>query len=335
MKTTSFNKIIHSVPRLNTYQYRILREHIESIASRKFVSQELETPYDHIVCPHCTSCSVQRWGKRNDLQRYKCKDCRKTFNSLSGTPLARLRRKGHWIDYAQCMKEGLSLRKAASECGIHYNTAFKWRHRFLEKSKFIKAEKLNGIVEAGEFYFRKSQKGSKRLERPGRERGFGVENMDKDKDFICVFVGRDRNRNTFDAIFEEFNAANLKDVFHTHLSTDALLCSDSSMVYKKYSRENRVRHGFLNLSKGEVVKKDIVHIRNVNAYQSQLKDWVLKRFRGVATKYLSNYLSWYRELDEFNDDISPLMLLMRAKFGGIYKNLPLNVTQQTPIPISP
>ena len=39
------------------------------------------------------------------------------------------------------------------------------------------------------------------------------------------------------------------------------------------------------------------HINNVNAYDSRLKGWMF-RFRGVATKYLDNYLGWHRMLDK-------------------------------------
>jgi transposase-like protein len=54
----------------------------------------------------------------------------KTFNSLKKTPLAGLRRKGHWLNYSECLKEGLTIREAAKRCGIHRNTSFRWRHRF-------------------------------------------------------------------------------------------------------------------------------------------------------------------------------------------------------------
>lgn len=326
MKTTNFKKVLNAVNNLNTQQYRLLLNQIEAVANKKHVSQNLETPFNEVICPHCAGTNIGRWGKRNDLQRYRCKKCRKTFNSLTDTPLARLRRKGHWLDYAQCMKEGLSLRKAAAICGIHRNTALKWRHRFLKNATNIKAEQLNGIVEADETYFLKSEKGSKQLLRTPRKRGGKAKKRGLSKEHICVFVSRDRNKNTFDAIFESFNSVALQEVFHHHLSSDALFCSDSKPVYKKYTRENNIRHGCLNLSKGERVKKGVVHIQNINSYHSRLKDWIIHRFRGVATKYLDNYISWYRELDEFSNNIDPLIILMRAKSGGTYKHQPQFVT---------
>jgi len=44
------------------------------------------------------------------------------------------------------------------------------------------------------------------------------------------------------------------------------------------------------------VRKTIYHVQNVNSYHSRLRDW-LKRFRGVSTRYLNNYLWWHRFMD--------------------------------------
>lgn len=38
------------------------------------------------------------------------------------------------------------------------------------------------------------------------------------------------------------------------------------------------------------------HIQNVNAYHGRLKQW-LRRFNGVATAYLENYLGWFRLME--------------------------------------
>ncbi len=317
MKTLEFNSFLKKLDKLNIQQYRKLKEAIKGKDSKKSVSASLETDYKKIKCPHCASAKAQRWGKQSDMQRYRCKSCGKTFNSLTKTPLARLRRKGHWKEYSKCIKKGLSLRKSAAICGIHYTTAFKWRHRFLENAKHVKPEQLTGIVEAEETFFTKSEKGNKKLKRKARKRGDKANKPELTKK-ICVFVSRDRNRNTINKIFENFNADFLSGELDTILSKDSLLCTDSKAVYKKYAKENSIRHAYINLSKGEKVKKDIVHIQNVNDYHYRLKLWI-KRFNGVATKYLLNYLSWFKQLDEFNMEINPETILLRAKDIGKYK----------------
>ena len=39
-----------------------------------------------------------------------------------------------------------------------------------------------------------------------------------------------------------------------------------------------------------------IHIQNVNAYHQRFRQW-LSRFRGVASRYLPNYLGWRWALD--------------------------------------
>ncbi len=82
-------------------------------------------------CPHCASREIAGWGRSDGLLRYRCKACRRTFNALTKTPMARLRKKEKWLDHAQAMIEGKSLAKTAELCGVHPTTAFRWRHRFL------------------------------------------------------------------------------------------------------------------------------------------------------------------------------------------------------------
>lgn len=318
MKTQDFKKWIKALDDLSTLQSRILQEEIDKRALQKQVSKLLETPYEEVTCPHCTSKYLIRWGKRNDMQRYRCKNCNKTFNSLTGTPLARLRRKGHWMTYANCLKEGLTVRQSASICEVHANTAFRWRHRFLEKAKEIKAESLEGIVEISEVFLPKSEKGNRKSSETIKIK----EQKQNTSEKICVFVGRDRNKNTIDALFESLNTDNIKKTLERRLGKDVLLCSDNRHFYRKFTKENKIRHGYIHLSKGETIKKDIVHIQNVAKYQNHLKSWILGHFRGVATRYLNNYLGWHRELDEFCNQLPPHTILLRAKQGGKYQHQP-------------
>lgn len=54
---------------------------------------------------------------------------------------------------------------------------------------------------------------------------------------------------------------------------------------------------------------------NVNAYVSRLRSW-MRRFKGVATKYLASYLGWFRMLDRAPgsapEPASVLVLAIRA-----------------------
>jgi hypothetical protein len=43
-------------------------------------------------CPHCAGREVVDWGRSHGLLRFRCKSCGRTFNALTNTPMAHLRR---------------------------------------------------------------------------------------------------------------------------------------------------------------------------------------------------------------------------------------------------
>ena len=65
-----------------------------------------------------------------------------------------------------------------------------------------------------------------------------------------------------------------------------------------------------------------LHINNVNAYHSRLKQW-LTRFNGVATKNLPNYLGWRRALEAWGDQLAPPNWIKGAIGNGAYQHLTL------------
>jgi transposase-like protein len=124
---------------------------------------------DSVGCPHCDNREVVRWGQASALPRYRCKACSRTFNALTKTPLAKLRMKDKWATQTNAMIDGVSTAKAAQRCGVHYTTAFRWRHRFLAALAGDKPKTLNGIVEGDETFILESFKG-KRSDMPRKSR---------------------------------------------------------------------------------------------------------------------------------------------------------------------
>lgn len=110
------------------------------------------------TCPHRHHRPCGRWGNAHGLPR----SWGKTFHVLSGTPLARLRHRECWDEYARALIDGDTVRAAARRGGVHKNTAFRWRHRFLALPA-LKPSSPHGIVEADETYFLESHKGERHL----------------------------------------------------------------------------------------------------------------------------------------------------------------------------
>ncbi len=68
-----------------------------------------------------------KWGRKDEFQRYRCRGCQQTFNSLTMTPQPRLKIRRAWDGYAEALVDGLSVRKAGKKLKIHFTTAFRWR----------------------------------------------------------------------------------------------------------------------------------------------------------------------------------------------------------------
>ena len=103
------------------------------------------------ACPHCKVGGMVIRGRANGLSRYYCKSCGKTSNALTGTPLARLRHKDRWAEFAASLSDGDTVKISAERCEVAGSTAFRWRHRFLQ-AVTAGAIKLRGIVEADETF---------------------------------------------------------------------------------------------------------------------------------------------------------------------------------------
>ena len=119
------------------------------------------------ACPHCQAAGEQLrpWGHSHGLARMRCHACGKTSNALTGTPLAHLRKRERWLRYGQALIEGASAHQASQCCGVDKNTAFLWRHRFLEAAASHRPAHEGGIVEADETFFLESFKGQRKLSR--------------------------------------------------------------------------------------------------------------------------------------------------------------------------
>ena len=312
MKNNTFKKLLIEVHQFNNLQFRKLKEEVEKRVKSKKIANILETSKEELICPFCDSNNHIRWGKRNDLQRYKCKECNKTFNSLTKTPLARLRKKGRWLNFSNCLKEGITVRKAAEYCGIHKNTSFRWRHRFICNLNSIKAKKLGGIIETGELIFKESFKGKKKNLPPHNY---------KRKDVFVIYC-LDRNNNVTDITNKGFSKNTLHKELKDKIFSNSLIYSQNRSQISEFVIENKLKH--INVNNNF---HSLSNINKLESYRTKFEKWIKNHFRGVATKYLNNYVSWFRGLHEFNSGINALTILYRAKLVEKYRHQPIKVTR--------
>jgi transposase-like protein len=274
-----------------------LREWIGSIAHPAECIALIEQAAARRPCPHCGCARKHRCGQASGLQRFRCRDCRRSHNALTGTPLARLRKKERWLPYLQCVLESRTVRDAARMVGVHRTTSFRWRHRFVPGAMRDRPTVLSAIVEADETYRLESQKGSRNLTRRARRRGGVAKRRGISREHDCLLVARDRNGNTLDFHTGrgQVTAAQLHGCLRPVLPADVLLISDGAVAYRRFAVDAGITHEAVNVQAGGR-SRGAVHIQNVNSWHSRFKSWLV-RFRGVASRYLINYSGWQRVLD--------------------------------------
>ena len=103
------------------------------------------------------------------------------------------------------MIAGETVRAAARRGGVHQNTSFRWRHRFLAKLSEAKPSPLHGIVAADETDCLESFKGRRDLPRPARQRGGQAAKRGLSDEQIPVLIARDRTTATTDAVLASAN----------------------------------------------------------------------------------------------------------------------------------
>ncbi len=270
-------------------------------------------------CPHCRSPEVRPRGSARGAPRYRCAQCRKTFNAFTGTPVAGLHKKDRWLDQAQALIAGESLAKAAERCQIDPSTAFRWRHRFLAALNLDKPERLSGVVEADETFILESFKGRRGgLIRPARRRGGKAKKRGLSAEQIPVIVARDRSGTTLDAVLPRLDAASLEEAIGERIPPSTDFCCDGGAAITAFARRAKLKIHVLPAPGVPKPEHPEVHINNVNAYHGRLKEW-MRRFHGVATENLPTYLNWRRTLEALDERSDPNAWILAAAGMGPYR----------------
>jgi transposase-like protein len=273
-----------------------LREWIAGIAHPAECIALIEQAAAGRPCPHCGCARKHRCGQASGLQRFRCLNCRRSHNALTGTPLARLRKKECWLPYLQCVLESRTVRDTARVVKVHRTTSFRWRHRFVPGAMRDRPATLSAIVEADETYRLESQKGSRSLTRRPRKRGGAARRRGINREHDCLLVACDRSGQALDYHTGrgQMTAAQLHECLKPVLPADVLLISDGAWSYRHFAAQAGITHEAVNVQAGERVR-GAIHIQNVNSWHSRFKTWLV-RFRGVASRYLINYSGWQRVL---------------------------------------
>jgi transposase-like protein len=247
-------------------------------------------------CPHCGHKKYVRFGKDKGSQRYKCKSCKRSFTEYTGTWMAGIHKKDKIDDYIGLMLEEKSLDKIKSALKINKKTAFDWRHKILSSLSETDKGDFTGITESDETFFLHSEKGQKIQGRKPKKRGGTSGKSGANDEQIAVIVTQDRKKEMDLTVATKgrLKKIDLEYAIGDRLSNQAILCSDSHVSYKGFAKDKKIEHHPLRTDLREHVKNSVYHIQHVNSTHNRLKKWIDDRFWGVSTKYLQQYLYWFR-----------------------------------------
>lgn len=161
-----FKEILTDIDKLSDEQVNQLMAALEvkragGQTTKDSIKENDEIP---LACPHCGSISLKRHGKAGGRQRYRCKDCCKTFCETSQTLIHHSRLSpAQWKGLLLGMVQNLPLQAIADTIGTSVPTVWHNRHKvclaleeiYKEQSEFI------DIAECDEFYIPVSFKGKR------------------------------------------------------------------------------------------------------------------------------------------------------------------------------
>lgn len=245
-----------------------------------------------------------KYGKSSSgCQRYLNKQTGKTQSDTSSS-IVKYTKKSYeqWSKFIKFMLYGLTLKAIALEVGISKTTAFSWRHKIIEAIKDYQAVvQLSGEIQADETYFLLNMKGpwkKKAMPRSPKKKGGSGIYRGVSNEQVCVLVAIDENDQILTKIVGQGNPLKekLSEALQGKVKQGCHFTTDSKSAYRDIAKD--LECTIAQIPSGSYVKNEH-SLSTINQYHSELKTW-FKRFRGVSTKHLENYLMWFRFMKYLN-----------------------------------
>lgn len=223
-------------------------------------------------CPICGGNKYIKHGYYNGIQRYKCKECSKTFSNTTNCPWSYSKKDlNKWIEFAELMIEKKSLRVCAKRLHINLATAFYWRHKILHavKQDYIPNE-LRGDVHINKTIVIENFKGCRNITKT-RKSNIWIIAAKGNEDSMLVMP-----------IFKDFWDWN---IFHNEVYSKIQKGSYIVAYSDRYIAIKAKEHN-------KKVVKEVEYDDRIKYIIRNLNEW-LSTFKGIATKYLEEYLSFF------------------------------------------
>ncbi|HOB26551.1 MAG TPA: IS1595 family transposase [Bacteroidales bacterium] len=250
--------------------------------------QALKAMSTGVLCPDCNSSHVIKNGLQSGVQNYRCKNCGRQFRVTTGTFMYGVHEKDKMLEYIKCMSAGMSLRECARIVHISLTTSFFWRHRILcALQSFEDNVNFFGIVELEELLMNYSEKGKKRRDKKE------LKKLKKKKpEKVAIIAATDRSGNILFKKLEDnrVQAEHISVFLKSRISENSVICGSNKKAFKTVNAEHIKHKEITNKNK---MKKGIYSVSTIHKKITDFVGWIYYKFRGVATKYLTNYIMWF------------------------------------------
>ena len=250
-----------------------------------------------IVCPHCESDEIVKYGIYKKEQRYKCKNCGRTFNPYTGTLLNWSHYKDKWGSFIETMGKDMSLREADQAIGVRYSTLFYWRHKVMNILNQGKEEKLNGVIEIT------------KLDLPYLNKYYPKRTEDEEDEYFKKDETKMRELVHLTFLYQRNNRLE-SYVYRDKTRIMDFICDISNQIDKKSKICLNVNYPFrlpflynkfkvIDISVRKGKRKFYYNAKKAVKLLSGFIGW-MKKFHGVSSKYLNKYASFYKAHQVFN-----------------------------------
>lgn len=285
----------------------------------------LDSNSDVKSCPRCGSIDIIGHGKdKNGTQRFKCKDCGKTFNIAKNTLFfsTKINMKA-WMAFLECVLSGTSLSAACITAKIAPSTGTKWMHKIFEALKYYQDDiLLEGDIYIDETYVHED-----------KSKIYYVENANNVKKLprgisrnqICILLATDDTRSfAFVTVHGRPQRMVSHKVCKKHIKKQSHLIGDQDKSLTYTSKQLKLTRTQYK-SNTEEAYKNLVPIDQLC---NRLKFFINKH-RGFKKELLQDYINLFifieNEKRKDDDLYKATMKLMKLMFT--YKKVSSETTE--------
>ncbi len=306
MHAKQFQGFLENLHKLSPAQVKKLRAALEKNDAVLRTYSAMQEATGGLCCHHCSSKKVVKNGFENGLQRLRCKECGRSSNCATGTPLSRLRNKEKFATYAHCLEQGMTLRQAAQATQLNLDRAFRWRHRFLQTAS-VQNPTINSSMHFAQaeavVHFKLVSNGEQKL----------ADKLDKSNSLTKQVAANQKSIEAcvsvpaLNPILSALRAsAQAREVFAGR--SEGVF--DQAKFFTLSGLDPSYKPSYAPTFAMSAACTAIENVNYVNVWPMQ--DWLQRKLRGVGNKYLPNYLAWQRMRTWHEEGMSAEQILQNA-----------------------